>query len=166
LPPIPPSRFPQGWSRVIVQFRNASVFFDMPSSTIDKRLADFEDYCASGADPMKLERLRYTANGAIAVAMIAEESMALGSVTREVVATAALWMFVYAEPVALPLVPNMTHENRKLLDWHIQQDGGFVLTCVAGANDAWSFSVSPVALAQHGAAAMPEAGLPPGTSLN
>src|SRR5688572_11054420 len=102
-----------GWSRVTVQLRNASAFFDMPSSTIDKRLSDFEDYCASAAHPMALGRLRYTRNGAIAVGLIAEESMSLGPAMREIVATAALWMLVFQQPVAPPIVPDLSKENRK-----------------------------------------------------
>jgi hypothetical protein len=155
-----------GWSRVTVQFPRVQVFFDMPSDRVDAKLDSFEEYCASATHPMKLERLRYTANGAIAVGVVAEESMALGSVTREVVCTAALWMFVYQQPVALSLVPDQHKENRQHLEHFIESDGGFLLNCVAGANDEWSFSVSPVDVAAHGAAAMLEAGMPHGSTLN
>jgi hypothetical protein len=155
-----------GWSRVSVQFPGSRAFFDMQSSTIDKRLADFEEFCGNVRTPMALQRLRYTDMGAVAVGMVAENAMAMRPGAREVVCTAALWCYVYQTPVALPVVPDPSKENRKYLEHFIQRDGGFLLNCTVDGAGTWSFKVSSSDLVQHGAAAMPEAGLPSGTLPN
>jgi hypothetical protein len=154
-----------GWSRVTVQFRSTSAFFDMPSDRLDARLEDFEQSFAKGG--LRLDRVRYTDAGAVGVDLIAKESMKQGPESREVICTAGLWGYVYQAPVTMPHLPNLTRENLKTLDWHIKKDGGFLLTCIVGQDKRWSYRVARVdLLAKHGASAMPAQGLPHGTVLN
>lgn len=155
----------QGWSRVIVQFRaSPPVFYDMPSDRIDARLQDFERSFAQGG--LRLDRVRYTDAGAVGVDIIAKEAMKLGPEAREVICTAGLWGCVYQPPVTMPHLPDLTKENRKMLDWHVVKDGGFLLTCIVGQDKRWSYKVARIGIAQHGAAAMPSPGLPHGTMPN
>lgn len=144
-----PRQIPHSSVRLSVMFGDYLLTADVEVDKVGQSLRELEEYAASRVD---LAKLAGTVRGFEGAASLATWAASVKDEPGmiQVVCVAALWMALNHPTAAV------AYEVREAMKRRIKEDGGCWFTAATDENGLdWGFSVEPVALAEHGGAAMP-----------